>query len=184
MMIKMIKCSDTKLCCPLLHGHLPTYSVAILKQYKCFHRMCIVVYFYSNVQCRYNAVNFLKNIQKRHPLARPLGRGMGCLLWIQHLIDVLSEFLQSFKQYFYILDRVIAALDCMWYSSMHLQCGQWSSKHLENASHSLPFRARYEMHFVGSNSHLYYVLLTAVMYPIPSHIRRRYNSTTMFNGTN
>ena len=67
----------------------------------------------NTVQCRYNAVNFLKNIEKRHLIARPLGRGMVCLLWIQHLIDVLSEFLQSFKQYFYILDRVITALDCM-----------------------------------------------------------------------
>ena len=35
------------------------------------------------VRCRYNAVNFFT---KRHPIARPLGRGIGCLLWIQHLI--------------------------------------------------------------------------------------------------
>ena len=33
------------------------------------------------VQCRYNEVNFLENINKRHPMARPLGRGMGCFLW-------------------------------------------------------------------------------------------------------
>ena len=32
------------------------------------------------VRCRYNAVNFLTNIHKRHPIARPLGRGMGCIL--------------------------------------------------------------------------------------------------------
>ena len=48
------------------------------------------------VRCCYNMVNFIKkNIHKRHPIARPLGRGMGCLfLWIQHLIDILPEFLQ------------------------------------------------------------------------------------------
>ena len=33
------------------------------------------------VQCRYNAVNFLENPHNRHPIARPWGRGMGCLLW-------------------------------------------------------------------------------------------------------
>ena len=39
---------------------------------------------------RYNMVNFLKDIHKRHPIARPLGRGKGCLLWIQHLIDIIA----------------------------------------------------------------------------------------------
>ena len=64
------------------------------------------------VRCRYNAVNFLKNIHKRHHIARPLGRGMGCLLWIQLLFDILPQFLQSFMQYPTILDRVTTALDC------------------------------------------------------------------------
>ena len=39
---------------------------------------------YNRVQytvlCRYYAVNFLQNIHRRHPIARPWGRGMGCLL--------------------------------------------------------------------------------------------------------
>ena len=62
--------------------------------------------------CRYNVVNFLKNIHKRHPITHPLGRGMGCLLWIHHLFDILPEFLQSFTQYLTILDCIITALDC------------------------------------------------------------------------
>ena len=33
----------------------------------------------NTVRCRYNAVNFHLNSQKRHPMARPWGRGMGCL---------------------------------------------------------------------------------------------------------
>ena len=45
------------------------------------------------VQCCYNVVNFLTNIHKRHPIPSPLGWGMGCLLWIQHLIDILLQFL-------------------------------------------------------------------------------------------
>ena len=34
----------------------------------------------STVWCRYNAVNFLQNYHNRHPIARPLGRVLGCLL--------------------------------------------------------------------------------------------------------
>ena len=67
----------------------------------------------STVRCRYNVVNFLTNIHKRHPISRPLGRDMGCLLWIQYLIDILPQFLQSFLQYLTILDRIITALECM-----------------------------------------------------------------------
>ena len=65
------------------------------------------------VRCRYNAVIFLKNINKRHPIARPLGRGMGCLLWIQDLIDILPQFLQLLIQYLTTLHRVITALYCI-----------------------------------------------------------------------
>ena len=36
---------------------------------------------------------FLTNIKKIHHIARPLGQIMGCLLWIQHLIDILPRFL-------------------------------------------------------------------------------------------
>ena len=41
------------------------------------------------VWCRYNAVNCLENYHKIHPIARPLGRGMGCFLWIYTLIYIL-----------------------------------------------------------------------------------------------
>ena len=48
--------------------------------------------YHITVRCRYNAVNFLTNIHKIHPMARPLGRGMGCILSIQHLVDILPQF--------------------------------------------------------------------------------------------
>ena len=38
------------------------------------------------VRCLYNVVNFLTNIYKGHPTARPFGWGVGWILWIQHLI--------------------------------------------------------------------------------------------------
>ena len=40
---------------------------------------------------------------------------MGCLLWIQHLTDILPEFRQLFMQYLTILDRVITALNCTYH---------------------------------------------------------------------
>ena len=46
---------------------------------------------------------------QRHPIIRPLGRGMGCLLWVQTLIDILLQFLQWCMQYYIILDRAITA---------------------------------------------------------------------------
>ena len=69
----------------------------------------------DTVPCRYNgyAANFLTNIHKRHSTAHLLGQGFGCLLWIQHLIDILPQFLQSFMQYLIILDRITLALSCI-----------------------------------------------------------------------
>ena len=46
------------------------------------------------VRCRYNAINFLPNSHTIHPIARPLGRGMGCILWIQAVIYNLPQSLQ------------------------------------------------------------------------------------------
>ena len=54
---------------------------------------------------------FSKNIHERHPIARPLGRGMGCLLLVQPMLDNLPQFLQWYIQYVDMLDRVITALD-------------------------------------------------------------------------
>ena len=65
------------------------------------------------MRCCYNTVNFPTNIPKRHPIAHLLGRGMGCGLGIQHLIDILPQSLQLFMQYLTILDRVLMALDCI-----------------------------------------------------------------------
>ena len=44
-------------------------------------------YLFGTVRCRYKAVHFLPNPHKRYPIARPWGRGMGCLMWAQPLIQ-------------------------------------------------------------------------------------------------
>ena len=43
----------------------------------------------NTVRCHYNAVNFLRNPHNTHPIARPWGRDMGCLLCFQYLIHFL-----------------------------------------------------------------------------------------------
>ena len=75
------------------------------------NELIVIKYKYA-VQCRYNAGNFLQNSHERHCIARPSGRGMRCLLWVQPLIGILPQFLQWFVPWHVILDRVITALDC------------------------------------------------------------------------
>ena len=43
----------------------------------------------NTVRYRYNTVNCLQNTRNRYPIARPQGRAMGCLLWVQSLICVI-----------------------------------------------------------------------------------------------
>ena len=64
------------------------------------------------VWCRYYAVNFLPNPLKIHPIARSLGRGMGCILWVKTVIYIMPRSQQWCVQYHFILDRIITALDC------------------------------------------------------------------------
>ena len=72
-----------------LYIYIYIYAYAYAYTYTC---TCTSTYTYT-VRCRYSAVGFLTNIHKIHPIARPLGRAMGCLLWFQHLIDILLQFL-------------------------------------------------------------------------------------------
>ena len=43
----------------------------------------------NTVRRRYNAVNFPQTPDNWHPIARPWGRGMGCVLWVWNLIYVM-----------------------------------------------------------------------------------------------
>ena len=51
----------------------------ILKQ----HTLHFTISLFYTVETLYNTVNFCWNTHKRHSIARPKGRGMGCLLWVQ-----------------------------------------------------------------------------------------------------
>ena len=72
-------------------------------------------YFLTTVRCRYNAVNFHQNHHKTRPIAHPLGRDMGCILWVQTYIHILPQSPQLCVQYHVILDGVITAFDCSLY---------------------------------------------------------------------
>ena len=66
----------------------------------------------TTVRCRYNAVSFLHIPHNRHSIARPLGRGMGCLMWFSCLSHVLLLSVQRCVWNRDKLNRVITALDC------------------------------------------------------------------------
>ena len=69
----------------------------------------------NTVETLYNTINFCWSTHKRHSIARPKGRGMGCLLWVQRatyykLIDI------ELYEIFAIINRAIKGLHCMPFS--------------------------------------------------------------------
>ena len=71
------------------HFHLPRmYYICCFQSQLLLTEVWIPPTLYSTVRFRYNAVNFLTNIHKRHPRASPLGRGMGCVFWIRRSSSV------------------------------------------------------------------------------------------------
>ena len=65
------------------------------------------------VETLYNTVNLCWSTHKGHSIARPKGRGMGCLLWVQratYCVD-LSK-LSSINKIFAIINRAIKGLHC------------------------------------------------------------------------
>ena len=48
--------------------------------------MCCPLYFIDTLWCHYNFVDFLPNLQIKHPIACPNGRGMGFLLQVQPVV--------------------------------------------------------------------------------------------------
>ena len=44
--------------------------------------ICLMTFIYT-VKTLYNTINFCSSTHKRHSIACPKGRGMGCLLWVQ-----------------------------------------------------------------------------------------------------
>ena len=84
-------------------------AVNVWSVFCCCHCFTIAI----TVRCCYNVVNFLPNSHKRHPIAHPLGPGMGYILWVQTMIYTLPQSLQWCMQYHVILDCVVTAFDCI-----------------------------------------------------------------------
>ena len=61
----------------------------------------------NTVRCRYNTVNIHQNHHNRCPIARPSGRGMGCILWLLNLKQVLFYVRLCCVQNHIIFDRFI-----------------------------------------------------------------------------
>ena len=75
------------------------------------NKECLLVW--HTVRCHYYPVSFLQSHHKIHPIACPLGWGMGCLLWVQYLIYILYQSPQWCAQYRVILDCIITTLECI-----------------------------------------------------------------------
>ena len=74
--------------------------------------------------------NFLQNYHKRHPIARPLGRAMGCLLCIQTLIYIPYPSLKWYMQHRVILECVIMTNSTVCYCrEKHLSYHLFCTKH-------------------------------------------------------
>ena len=63
------------------------------------------------LRCRYSAVH--PNPHKIHPIARPWGRVMECLSWIEPLMHILPQSSLYHIQNHFILNRFMMALDCI-----------------------------------------------------------------------
>ena len=62
----------------------PQWSQAAAYAYTCITLVYIYIDIYIHtVETLYNTINFCWSTHKRHSIARPKGRGMGCLLWVQ-----------------------------------------------------------------------------------------------------
>ena len=139
----------------------------------------------NTVRCHYNAVNFLQNIHKRHNIAHPSGRGMGCLLWVQSLIDILPQFLQMmcaiscYVGLCYNVTLLYCAFDVIWPPCFGMKSWAWclhstvrchynavnflQIPHNRETFHSSPMRVRYGVSFVNLKSDLYSALISAVV---------------------
>ena len=74
----------------------------------CIHPSGCQIGWRGTVETLYNTINFCWSTHKRHSIARPKGRGMGCLLWVQratYCVDL--SILSSIK------NRAIKGLHCI-----------------------------------------------------------------------
>ena len=105
--------------------------------------MCIS--YIRTVRCRYNTVNFSKNIHKT-PHSSPV-RAKYRVSFEGPKSDILPEFLQSFMQYLTILGRVITALYCMYvYLCAHV------CEYIRIGKHANRFICQVKMHISATPS--------------------------------
>ena len=101
----------------MLVKSLPPFGPMI---YEYVYVNLVYVYKHNTMRCRYSAVCFLKNPHERHPIARPLGRAIGCLLWLPTLIHILLRSVQRCLQYHVMLDCVITTFHCIYHLFCHI----------------------------------------------------------------
>ena len=78
------------------------------------------------VETLYNTINFCSSTHKRHSIARPKGRGMGCLLWVQRATYWLCRLTKiELYKICTIINRAIKGLHCilkLYYFMLNKSC--------------------------------------------------------------
>ena len=139
-----------------------TYAKALLMEGStCSYIQYTSLHLYSRVavRCRYNAVTFLQNTYNRHPIARLLGRGMGRLLWVQSMIEVLLLSSKCRMWYRDKLDRVITVLNCIDRAFLNGICHKVDDCNFEIINYPFPQRNIHSMLCYATFIHNTYVSL-------------------------
>ena len=71
-------------------------------------------------------------------------------------------------------------MEILWTVRCRYNAANFLQNPYKNTSHSSPVRATYGMNFLGSNSNLYSISVTAVTYSISCHIGTHYNGTPLY----
>ena len=78
-----------------------------------FRECCGHMYAVTNiVETPYNTVKFCWSTHKRHSIARPKGRGMECLLWVQMATYCVDLSIIELYKILAIINRAIKGLHC------------------------------------------------------------------------
>ena len=84
----------------LTHGHMwHLLLLPLLPIRMCACTLVPEVTCHITVETLYNTINFCWSTHKRHSIARPKGRGMGCLLWVQRATYCVDLSLLSSMKY-------------------------------------------------------------------------------------
>ena len=89
----------TNMCFKTFFSWIQTQSCVYAQSWITSHTHTHIYIHIYTVETLYNTINFCWSTHKRHSIARPKGRGMGCLLWVQRATYCVDLSLLSSMKY-------------------------------------------------------------------------------------